>query len=424
MDNDYVLIANFIYGEFELLLSANPEDGGTVSGSGKYLCNELAIYEAIPNDCYIFLHWEDANSGEVISTNPTNTILMLDDRKLIAIFERDYLFSLTTKANPEEGGAVKENYIGCSTAVYTAIPNDCYRFLNWTDANSGEVVSTKLVDTVEIVADRTFIANFEFYDYNFNLSSSLHLDGTQLSADYRYTLGTNFPKLRFKLNSDAPTSELNKITELNISFDYSNVFARVNPNSLKLLDLPSDWVITNSSNSNDFERLTSNYTVTLSNPSGLSFADNLNLFEVDILMALPNSDMLKGKIENEHYNLLISPVFLVQTVNCITIESDTSLLNIHPICAIDFRILNISDTDFDLKIIDNSINYSVAFDCDASLTIYNSLGQAILIPVSGAINKGIYKLDISDFDFPTGAYFCELKINGVYRKVVGMVIAR
>ena len=41
-----------------------------------------------------------------------------------------------------------------------------------------------------------------------------------------------------------------------------------------------------------------------------------------------------------------------------------------------------------------------------------------------AINKGIYTLDISDITFPTGAYFCELKIDGVYRKVVGMVVVR
>jgi len=141
-------------------------------------------------------------------------------------------------------------------------------------------------------------------------------------------------------------------------------------------------------------------------------------------MALPNSDMVKGKIENEFFNLLVSPVFSVQTANCIVIKTDTSQLNVAPICVIDYRILKFSDLDFALEIVDNVINYSIAFDCEASLTIYNSLGQAILIPVSGTIPKGVYTLDISDITFPTGAYFCELKIDGVYRKVVGMIVKR
>jgi len=423
LQDNHTLIANFLYGETELLLSANPAEGGTVAGSGHYHCDEFAVFIAEANECYKFLNWTDASSGEVVSFEQIDSLLMNKDNKLIANFERASLFNLTTQASPIEGGMTEEVYFGCSTAVYTAVESDCYAFINWTDANSGAIISTKLTDTIDLFEDRILVANFEYYDYVLNLSSSLHLKGNQLSADYKYNLGDDNIKLRVAMNSDVSPSELSKITELNISFDYSNVFASVKPSSLKLLDLSNDWTITNPSNSNDFERLISNYTVTLSNPLGLS-SSSINLLEIEFQMALPNSEMLQEKINDDHYRLFILPALSIRGTNCITIKADTSRLTINPICAIDFRILKISDTEFSLNIEDNVINYSVGFDCEASLTIYNSLGQAILVPVSGLINKGHYTFDLNNIDFPSGSYFCELIIDGLYRKIVGTIVGK
>jgi len=421
LTSDSTLIAIFENYDFSVTVHTNIAEAGEVEKEED--CDN-AIISATPNDCYTFINWTDT-AGKIISTQQIDTLKLFSDSTLIANFVLND-FELGVYLYPVEAGTVSGSgrYNCNDLAIYEAIPNDCYRFINWLDANSGEVVSTKLIDTILMIEDRKLIANFEFYNYNIVLYSEFYVDEKPLSAGYSHQLNhKTLPKLRFKFNSDIPTSELKNITELNVSFDYRNVFAHIVPNSLKLLDLPSNWAITNFNKNDNFETLISNYTVTLTNSAGLSSA-NLNLFEVDFQMALPNSDMVKGKIENEYYNLLISPVFLVQTANCIVIKTDTSQLNVAPICVIDYRILKFSDLDFALEIVDNVINYSIAFDCEASLTIYNSLGQAILIPVSGAITKGVYTLDISDITFPTGAYFCELRIDGVYRKVVGMIVAR
>ena len=415
--SDSSLIAVFEKADYSITVSENISEGGEATVLFNEDCETMIT--AIPNDCYKFLYWIDTD-GKIISTKQIDTLKLNSDSSLVAVFYKEEFF-LTVEANPADGGTVSENSIGCTVAEYQAFPNDCYKFINWTDANSGEIISTNLTDTILMLGDRKLIANFEFYNYNIELSSEFYIDEKPLPAGYSHQLNNkSLPKLRVKYNSDIPKTELSNITVLNISFDYCNVFSHINTSSLKL---SSGWTATNSNNSNDFSNQISNYSLTIFNPLGLSFGEE-NLFEIEFTMALPNSEMIKGKIENEHYKLLISSKLTLQNASCITTKSDTSQLNIASICVIDYRILKFSDLDFDLQITENSINYSIAFDCEASLTVYNSLGQAILIPVSGAITKGVYTLDISDITFPTGAYFCELRIDGVYRKVVGMVVKR
>ncbi|MCL2038889.1 MAG: hypothetical protein FWG85_00490 [Bacteroidetes bacterium] len=166
MDRDYTLIANFIINSFELITKANPEEGGTAIGSGVFNCNEYAIYQAIPNACYIFTNWTDSITGNVISTKLTDTILMNRNRTLIANFVIESL-TLITKPNPEEGGTtIGSGIFECGEyAEYIAIPNECYRFINWTDSITGDVISTKLTDTILMDGNWTLIANFEEIKY-------------------------------------------------------------------------------------------------------------------------------------------------------------------------------------------------------------------------------------------------------------------
>jgi hypothetical protein len=46
------------------------------------------------------------------------------------------------------------------------------------------------------------------------------------------------------------------------------------------------------------------------------------------------------------------------------------------------------------------------------------------VPVSGFLSKGDYVLDIGNLNFLTGNYYCELLVNGVYRKVIGFIVLR
>ena len=65
-------------------LSANPWDGGTVSGEGTYANGASCTVTATPNDDYLFMHWR--SNGEVVSCNASYTFTVTQDVELEAVF--------------------------------------------------------------------------------------------------------------------------------------------------------------------------------------------------------------------------------------------------------------------------------------------------------------------------------------------------
>ncbi len=63
-----------------LTLTANPENGGTVTGSGEYSEGISVEITAAANEGYEFVRWSDGN------TNPTRTITISEDLALTAQF--------------------------------------------------------------------------------------------------------------------------------------------------------------------------------------------------------------------------------------------------------------------------------------------------------------------------------------------------
>lgn len=70
VDSDRHLLAEFELQEYDVNLSASPEEGGTVSGtgSGTYTHGTTIYAIANPNENYIFLNWTDED-GTVLTTN-------------------------------------------------------------------------------------------------------------------------------------------------------------------------------------------------------------------------------------------------------------------------------------------------------------------------------------------------------------------
>ncbi len=65
-------------------LSANPWDGGTVSGEGTYADGASCTVTATPNDNYLFMHWR--KNGEVVSSNASYSFYVNGDTDLEAVF--------------------------------------------------------------------------------------------------------------------------------------------------------------------------------------------------------------------------------------------------------------------------------------------------------------------------------------------------
>jgi len=151
------LVANFVPSTVEITLSANPPDGGTLSGAGVYPYGTLVGVKvnngSIPPD-YDFKNWTE--NGNIISSNHIITFHATQSRHLIANFIPAF-YEIPVYANPYEGGIVTGGgvYTYGTNVTITAAANEGYQFLNWTKFHlgNGTVVSTEPVYSYQIVGD-------------------------------------------------------------------------------------------------------------------------------------------------------------------------------------------------------------------------------------------------------------------------------
>ena len=82
--NGWSTFTNYQCIPWTVTLSANPWDGGTVSGEGTYANGASCTVLATPNDNYLFLHWRE--NGEVVSSNASYSFTVNGDTELEAVF--------------------------------------------------------------------------------------------------------------------------------------------------------------------------------------------------------------------------------------------------------------------------------------------------------------------------------------------------
>ncbi|MBR4765844.1 MAG: hypothetical protein IK085_03655 [Clostridia bacterium] len=157
-------------------VSANPTNGGTVTGGGTYTPGSTATVTATPNTGYHFVNWTE--NSEVVSTNADYSFTVNNDRNLVANFELD-THSISVTANNADGGTVSGggpyNYGGSATV--TATPKDHYHFVNWTE--NDEEVSTDATYTFTVEKDRNLVANFAIDTFTIDFVND---DGTPLQS--------------------------------------------------------------------------------------------------------------------------------------------------------------------------------------------------------------------------------------------------
>jgi hypothetical protein len=155
------LVANFsqIPQQFNVALSANPSNGGSVSGSGNYTAGLNATVTATPNSGWTFDNWKEGNT--VVSTNQSYTFQVNGNRTLVANFSQaQQQYTITLLANPSNGGSVTGagSYFSGLDATVLATPNSNWQFVKWTE--NGTQVSTNSSYTFTVNANRTLIASF------------------------------------------------------------------------------------------------------------------------------------------------------------------------------------------------------------------------------------------------------------------------
>ena len=153
VNNNMSFVAYYEADLYDVMLTASPEEGGTVSGGGQFHYNECTLIEATPNEGYNFITWSDGDFA-----NP-RYIVVEGNVNLEAIFADDYveMHTLEVLANDPSLGTVTG---GGTYPLYTvteinAYPNENARFVRWSD---GDISPSK---PVYIESDLTFTAEFE-----------------------------------------------------------------------------------------------------------------------------------------------------------------------------------------------------------------------------------------------------------------------
>ena len=159
VNSNHNLVANFQeqIQYYNIRLSANPFNGGTVTGGGSFQQGQTCTISATANDGYTFINWTE--NGNVVSTEASYSFTVTGSRRLVANFQVQ-TFTISLSANPANAGTVSGDgtYAYGDSCTVIARPNQRYEFINWTE--NGVEVSTEQSYTFTVTADRTLVANF------------------------------------------------------------------------------------------------------------------------------------------------------------------------------------------------------------------------------------------------------------------------
>ena len=169
------LVANFALNTYTIAATANPSNGGTVSGMGEYDYGASCTLTATANTGYTFANWTE--NGSVVSNNATYTFNVNNNRSLVANFTLNS-YNVTATANPSAGGNVSGagEFDHGASCTLTASPNDGYTFANWTE--NGNIVSSDAEYTFTVTSNRTLVANFTLNTYTITATCNPAEGGT------------------------------------------------------------------------------------------------------------------------------------------------------------------------------------------------------------------------------------------------------
>lgn len=141
---------------YSIEVIANPEEGGTVTGSGSATAGSQVTVTASANPGWAFSHWSE--NGQTISYSEEYTFTVTANTTLTANFIQVY--TVTASASPEYAGYVtgEGSFTYGAMATLSAHEHPGYRFANWT--LNGNIVSLNAVYSFEVFESANYLANF------------------------------------------------------------------------------------------------------------------------------------------------------------------------------------------------------------------------------------------------------------------------
>jgi hypothetical protein len=172
---------------YTVSVSANPTEGGTVTGGGTFTYGESCTITATVNDGFSFINWTE--EGSFVSSDATYTFTVTDHRNFVAHFTENPLpfYTITLSAKPDNGGTVigGGSYQEGQSCTVKAYPATGFMFEKWTE---NEVqVSTEANYTFTVTGNRDLVAHFSALTFAINATLEPAEGGTIVGAGtYEY----------------------------------------------------------------------------------------------------------------------------------------------------------------------------------------------------------------------------------------------
>ena len=179
-------VANFQINSYDVSVSANPAEGGNVTGGGSYTYGTSVTLTANASEGYTFMNW--TRNGSEVSTSPNYSITVTENADYVANFSLNS-YQITATANPTNGGTVSGDgtYDHFETCTLIATPDQNYLFLNWT--LNGSVVSTSPNYSFTVTGAANYVANFVPNEFTISATAQPSNGGT-VTGDGVYNYGT------------------------------------------------------------------------------------------------------------------------------------------------------------------------------------------------------------------------------------------
>ena len=167
VNSNRTLVANFTPQQYTITATADPVNGGNVTGGGTFNYGNSCTLSATPAPGYTFVNW--TKNGTQVSTNATYTFTVTESAAYVAHFQLQ-TFTINVMADPAEGGTVAGggtfNY--GETCTVTATANEGYTFVNWTTGMFS--VSNEITYTFTVTSNVNLTAHFELQTFQVKVS--------------------------------------------------------------------------------------------------------------------------------------------------------------------------------------------------------------------------------------------------------------
>ena len=280
---------------YTISVSANPTNGGTVTGGGTYQQGQSCTVSATKATGYNFLKWTE--NGTQVSTNTSYTFNVTGNRTLVAQFQAQS-YTISASANPSNGGTVSGGgtYTYGQSCTLTANHATGYTFVRWT--KNGTQVSTNASYTFTVTGSASYVAHFQANSYTISVSAdpsnggtvsgggtysygqscTVHatasngytftnwtVNGSQVSTNANYTFTVTSDRslvAHFNYNPQAPTGAINGLFSVSATqqvwFSQGNLQYKASTNTWRFATNQWEYVGGTDNNGNHFGNLSGN----------------------------------------------------------------------------------------------------------------------------------------------------------------------